>query len=85
MFEYIKRSSTALVEIKSVIDRKIIRKSKQLITIEKLKCSKKCSYALIVMHITILFKNSISVPLNTGLTKNYDITTMGGWEKQKRM
>lgn len=84
MFEYIKRSSTALVEIESVINRKIIRKLKQLITIGKIKCSKtKCSYTLTVMHITILFMNNISIPLNTGFTKTYDITTQGGWEKEK--
>lgn len=69
-----------------MINRKIIRKFKQLITTEKIKYQKiKCSYALIVMHITISLMNTLSIPLNTGLTKKYNLTTLGGWEKEKCM
>lgn len=46
MFEYIRRSSTALVDIELVINRKIITKLKQLITVEELKIffEIKCSH-----------------------------------------
>lgn len=76
MFEYIKTNSAALVEIEFVINRSIIRKLKQLITLEKFKsCSKNKIQS---WYTTIMFMNGISIPLNTDLTKKYDITTLGG-------
>lgn len=64
-----------------MIKRKISRKLKQLITTEKIKsCSKNKIQS---WYPTVLFMDSIFIPLNIDLTKKYDMTTLGEWGKEK--